>query len=140
MANLDAVAEAERDVRAAEAELIEARAALTVQQAANIQLKKDFTKALTAFTAAYPMRTPEQLVHETNLANVQLRRDIAEGRVIPRRAPIANSAVDRTAAYSQGGDANDFVRKQMRRGHHHAIGIDGRPTQSYPSKYRGMKV
>jgi len=77
---------------------------------------------------AQPSR--EQLQREY-IASEQARKLAGvSGRVRPTPGP---SIIDQHAAYSTGGDANTFARKQMRHGsHHRAVFIDGkwqRPRQ-----------
>jgi hypothetical protein len=82
-----------------------------------------------------PQPSREQLQRDY-IASEQARKlEGVSGRVMPQPGP---SVIDRHAAYSAGGDANTFARKQMRHGsHHRPIFINGkweRPRQ------RGTKV
>jgi hypothetical protein len=112
------IAEAQLAVAEAEHAVIETRALLQ-KQATDLKAARGvMAKALIAFQAAFEPITFDRLVRETIQTGQQLKRAIAEGRVAPpRHAPIGNSVVDRSAAYSAGGDSSDFVRKQLRTGY-----------------------
>ena len=108
---------AERDVEVAEQGLQEARKQVQQAHAAVKHARSLVSRALVAFNAEFPPITRETLMRETIAAEQQHKKDVKAGLVAPQRqSPIANSAIDRTAAYSHGGNADDFARGQMRTG------------------------
>jgi hypothetical protein len=70
---------------------------------------------------------------KAHIASEQERkRQIAEGRAHPaQRSRPGKSYIDRVRFYQGRGDANDFLRKQMRR---------GASRGAYPSSMRGQKL
>jgi multidrug resistance efflux pump len=121
------IEQAEHAVRNAEAVLAGARAALRAQAATCETLAANFRKALTAFTAEFPPLTPAELRRENARLQHEGRKALAAGTIRMRpRDPVANSAVDRAAAYLPSGghrSGHSFNRGyttpdgQLHRGH-----------------------
>jgi hypothetical protein len=79
-----------------------------------------------------PRMTATELAQQHCREQAELRRLEAEGKIAPRTpGNIANTAVDRGAAYGHGGNASDFLRKQMRSGYRRG---------SLPVSARGVKL
>lgn len=79
--------------------------------------------------------TRDMLVKAELRAFQQHKQDVKDGKVNPRTQPgIANSVIDRSAAYSghRGADANDFARRQMQNG--------GYRRGSFPASARGRRI
>jgi hypothetical protein len=116
---MNAVAHAENEVAAAQNSLVAARPAVRTQLVDNRQRKAAFDKAVVAFQAEFAPIRREALVRQTIAADRQRSADLKAGRIpFPQRPRIAKSVIDRTAAYSTGGDADDLARRMSRVGHH----------------------
>jgi len=87
----------------------------------------------------------EKLTHTENVkawaaSNQAYRAGIANGSIVPpeRNRRARRSAVDRTAAYSHGGSADDFVRSRMQNRGYHRGGVPASMRQG-PAKLHGEK-
>lgn len=87
----------------------------------------------------------EKLDHTTNVkqwaaSNQAYKSGIADGSIVPpeRNRRALRSAVDRTAAYSHGGSADDFVRGRMQNRGYHRGGLPASMRHG-PAKLHGEK-
>lgn len=106
--------------------------AVTAQKAARGALSQ---AVMTWQRGGTPQPTREQLQRDYIASEQQRKMNGIITRQMPKGGP---SVIDQHAAYSAGGDANQFARKQMKFGsHHRATFINGqwqRPRQ------RGTKI
>jgi hypothetical protein len=95
-------------------------AARTERMAADralVQARGRMAEAITLWQTGGRKITWEQNAREYVKAELEKRRAIAEGRLIPRVTPLKQrSYIDRVAASGVGGDASDFARKRITQG------------------------
>jgi hypothetical protein len=98
-------------LKQAERALADARGTVTALTHKRQELRGRLADAIMAWTSGLPKMTHTQAVKEA-VATHQATRAERAGRSQP-----GPSRIDRERFYSQGGDGNDFLRKQMGRGH-----------------------
>jgi hypothetical protein len=104
-------------VNEAEAAFIAARTHVVTCQTAVRVKRKSVAAAIANWQASFPIISREQLMRQELGANQAHKLAFARGEIEPAEAPrIANSIVDRAAAYGRGTDTNAFMHGQLRTG------------------------
>jgi hypothetical protein len=82
-----------------------------------VQARGQMAEAVMLWQTGGRKLTPLQNAHEYIRSELEKRRRIAKGELIPTVTPLRQrSYIDRAAAGGIGGDANDFARKRITQG------------------------
>lgn len=98
--------------------LAEARVHLTVCGRQEGEARAALAEAISQFQSGFQKITPEQLRRNYAIEQQEYRRAVAAGEIAPRQRPrIANSNIDRSAAYSRGDMEAGTYRSYARGAH-----------------------